>query len=818
MESPGAADTGTPDRFPDGALRGGGTCQDAMEGARWAFIDGMPTQRPSACFASVHGRRGRLCGRTEGGGARRLLTVAVVILAWPFGAVAADPAADAPPSFRHDIMPILSKAGCNTGACHGSASGKGKLKLSLRGESPEEDFAMLTARRQGRWINADEPDTSHLLRKPAELTDHEGGKRFDATSEAYLMIRAWIAGGAPADAPETPALMRLDVSPSSGLFVEPVRDVPLAVTAHFADGSARDVTRWAVYEPSNLLVTVSPDGIVRAEKPGDTTVIVRFQHLHAPVRLAFIPDRPPLADPFPEPRNPVDDAVFAQLRERRLPASADCDDSTFARRAWLDLTGRLPTATQARAFVADTAPDKRDQLIDTLLAGPEFADHWALKWADLLRVEERLLDVTGVTAFHRWIRQSVADDRPLDEFAHAIVTGLGSTYEHPPANFYRAVREPTLRAEAVAQVFLGTRLGCAKCHNHPFERWTQDDYYRFSAVFDRIDYTIIRNDRRDENDKMEFVGEQIVVLGAKPSLKHPKSGAVPSPAFLGENTQTVPEAHVPEGHVPEDQALARLGDWMTSPDHPLFDRVQANRIWSHLMGAGLVEPVDDFRLTNPPSNPQLLDALTRSFVENGRRARPLIRLICQSRTWQLSSTPRPDNADDTLHYSHPVVRRLPAEPLLDAIHQVLDVAPRFGSYPDATEAAAIPGVRLGGRRARSTDADRFLKDFGKPPRTTVCDCERSNESSLSQVFTLTSGPALARLLSKRNNRLGPLADAAVDPAAALDELFWTALTRPPTTRESAALLPLLDDPAARRAALEDIAWSLINAKEFLLRH
>lgn len=716
--------------------------------------------------------------------------------------------AESAPSFRHDIMPILSKAGCNTGACHGSASGKGKLKLSLRGESPEEDFATLTAEPRGRRLDVMNPEASALLRKPAELTDHEGGRRIDPDGEAFRLIRAWIAGGAVMDAPETPVLTRLAVSPPGGLFVDPIREVALMATAHFSDGTSRDITRWAVYEPSNLLVTVSPAGVVRAEKSGDTTVIVRFQHLQTPVSLAFVPDRPPLADPLPAPRNLIDEAVFARLRERRLPASPECDDHTFARRAWLDLTGRLPTADQARAFVADTAPDKRDRLIDALLASPEFADHWALKWADLLRVEERLLDVTGVTAFHRWIRQSVAEDRPLDQFARAIVTGLGSTYQHPPANFYRAIREPTLRAEAVAQVFLGTRLGCAKCHNHPFERWTQDDYYRFAAVFDRLDYTILRNDRRDENDKMEFVGEQVVVGGGKPELKHPKSGATPAPAFLGDGGNPVPE----------DQALTRLGDWMTRPDHPLFDLVQVNRIWSHLTGTGIVEPVDDFRLTNPPSNPALLEALTKFFVENGRRARPLIRLIGQSRTWQMSSTPLPENADDTVHYSHPLVRRLPAESLLDAIHQVLGVEPRFGSYPDTSVAAAIPGVRLGGRRSNSTDADRFLKDFGKPPRTTVCGCERSNESSLSQVFTLTSGPGLARLLSRPNNRLATLAGTHQDPAASLDELFWTTLTRPPTPEEAAALLPLLADPAMRRPALEDITWSLINAKEFLLRH
>ncbi|MCW5559090.1 MAG: DUF1549 domain-containing protein, partial [Verrucomicrobiae bacterium] len=535
------------------------------------------------------------------------------------------------PSFRHEVMPILSKAGCNTGACHGSASGKGKLKLSLRGESPEEDFLTLTTNRTGRRLNVEEPDRSAILRKPAELVEHEGGRRFGADSEEFRILRDWIAGGAPMDPPENPVLTGLTVTPATALLVEPVRETALAATAHFSDGTTRDVTRWAVYEPSNLLVKVSPQGVVSAGSPGDTTVVVRFQHLQTPVRLAFLPQRPPLSDAGPAPRNRVDEAVFELLRERRLPPSPACDDATFARRAWLDLTGRLPSGDEAQAFVKDPSSDKRDRLIDTLLASAEFADHWAMKWADLLRVEERILDSTGVTVFHRWIRQSVADDLPLDEFVRSIVSGLGSTYENPPANFYRALREPTLRAEAVAQVFLGTRLSCAKCHNHPFERWTQNDYYRFAALFDGMDYMILRNDRRDENDKMEFVGEQVVLAGGKRELKHPKTGALPTPAFLG------------DGNAPEDGAEStdRLAAWMTRPEHPLFARVQVNRIWSHLMGSGIVEPVDDFRLTNPPSNPRLLDALTEFFLENGMRARPLIRLICQSRAWQFSSAPLP---------------------------------------------------------------------------------------------------------------------------------------------------------------------------------
>ncbi len=714
----------------------------------------------------------------------------------------------AAPSFTHEVMPLLSRAGCNMGACHGSGSGKGNMKLSLRGESPEGDHAVLTQNLRSKRLNVDDPDASFLLKKPAELTEHEGGKRFEQDSEEYRLLRDWIAAGAPMDPTDTPVLTALTVSPPEAILSAPVREIQLTATATFSDGSSRDVTRWAVYEPSNLLPKVSRDGLVQAQKTGETTVVVRFEQMKTPVRLAFIPDRPDFAWNAPEPRNLVDDLVFAKLRQMRTLPSPECSDTTFVRRAYLDLTGQIPSREEAEAFVSSTDPDKRTKLIDTLLERPAYADHWSMKWADLLRVEERILDTKGVAAFHGWIRQGVAEDRPLDAFARDVVASLGSTYDNAPANFYRALREPTQRAEAAAQVFLGTRLGCAKCHNHPFERWTQDDYYRFSAVFDRIGYTILENKRKDENDKLEFVGEQVLYLSNKPELKDPRTKKEPAPALLGE------KADLPK----DTNHLQSFAEWMTKPEHPLFARVQVNRIWSHLMGSGLVDPIDDFRLTNPPSNPALLDALTEYFIQHGMKARPLIRLICQSRVYQLSSTPLPENADDGLNYSHPVLRRLPAEPLLDAIYSALGRNPEFSSYPETKTAAAIPGVRLGARKSKPTEDDRFLKQFGKSPRTTTCGCERSDESSLAQVFTLTSGPGVAELIRDSGNRLTALADSAMDPAEAVRDLYWRALSRPPAPAELEFLTPLLADPDTRRAALEDITWSLINTKEFLLRH
>ncbi len=722
-------------------------------------------------------------------------------LAVPEGAWAA-------PSFTHEVMPLLSRAGCNMGACHGSGGGKGNLKLSLRGESPTADYAVLTQNLRSKRLNVDDPDASFLLKKPAKLTEHEGGQRITQDSGEFRLLRDWIAAGAPMDPPGAPVLTSLTVSPPEAVLTDPVREVQLTATARFSDGTEREVTRQAVYEPSNFLPKVTRDGLVQAQKTGETTVVVRFEQFKTPVRLAFLAARPDFIWNAPPPRNVVDELVFAKLQRMRTLPSPEAADATLVRRIYLDLTGQIPTREEAEAFIRSSVPDKRDQLIDALLSSPAYADHWATKWADLLRVEERLLDSKGVATFHGWIRQGVVEDRPLDVFARAVVSTLGSTYDHAASNFFRAIREPSLRAEATAQVFLGTRLGCAKCHNHPFERWTQDDYYRFAAVFDRIGYTILKNDRKDESDKLEFVGEQVLYLNNTPDLKDPRTTQPPVPGLLGEKSDLPAETN----------HLESLAAWMTRPEHPLFARVQVNRLWSHLMGTGLVDPVDDFRLTNPPSNPALLDALTDYFIQHGMRSRPLLRLIAQSRTYQLSSTPLPENADDSVNYSHPIVRRLPAEPLLDGIHRALGRAPEFSSYPDTKSAATIPGVRFLGRRAKTTESDRFLKQFGKSPRTTICGCERSDESSLAQVFTLTSGPGVAELIANPTNHLTKLSDPSLDPAEAVQDLYWRTLSRPPSTAELAHLVPLLTDPDTRRASLEDLTWSLINTKEFLLRH
>ncbi|OYW24068.1 MAG: hypothetical protein B7Z55_02895, partial [Planctomycetales bacterium 12-60-4] len=408
-----------------------------------------------------------------------------------------------PVSFRNEVMAVLSKAGCNLGTCHGNARGKGGFQLSLRGQDPESDYLTITRDWLSRRSNVTEPDHSLLLLKPTMQLAHEGGQRFAISSTEYMILRDWISAGMPADGREVPRLTGLDVSPDRQILESPEWTVSLTVRARFSDGSVRNVNRFAVYEVGTPIVEVSPEGEVRGESAGETVILVRYLDRQVPVPLAFVPARPEFVWKSPQSNNLIDRFVFEKLRDLKLEPSDVCDDTTFLRRAYFDLIGTLPTASEARAFVVDRSSDKRERLIDELLNRPEYADWWALKWADMLRVEEKTLDGKGTAVFHAWLRSAMADDKPLDQLVHELIASRGSTYSEPPANFYRALRDPFARAEAVGQLFLGVRLQCAKCHNHPFDRWTQDDYYAWGNVFARVDYKILENQRRDQNDSHE---------------------------------------------------------------------------------------------------------------------------------------------------------------------------------------------------------------------------------------------------------------------------------------------------------------------------
>ncbi len=747
--------------------------------------------------------------------AQRIVAVGVVVslLTARAGFALADE-----PSFLLDVMPILAKAGCNAGTCHGNAGGKGGFKLSLRGQYPAADYRALTRQHSGRRVDLVSPADSLLLRKPTMQLAHEGGRRFADDSWEYNVLRDWLAVGAPGPNVNDAKLTKLVVSASGEEFsssarviVEPQTSIQLHAVAQFSDGTQRDVTPIAVYEVSNTLAHVSPAGLVQTSGPGETTVIVRFLDRQVAVALAQVPARPDFAWANPPARNYIDEHVFTKLRALRMNPSDVCDDHVFLRRASIDLLGIPPTAEDAREFVEDQDADKRARLIDELLQRPEFAEVWALRWSDILRNEEKTLDQKGVTVFHAWLRDSFAEGKPLDKFARELIASRGSTYKNPPANYWRAMRDATTRSEATARLLLGVRLQCAKCHNHPFDRWTQDDYYSWAALFTRIDYEIVgKNERKDKLDKHEFNGEQVVTIKSDGEIKNPTTGRDAPPKFLG--------APAPDLKPKEDR-LQPLADWIADKQNKQFARAQVNRIWYYLMGRGLVEPIDDFRATNPPTHPDLLEALADDFIAGDFNVRRLVRTIMLSRTYQLASRTNATNATDGINYSHNIPRRLTAEQLLDAQCLALGASAKFNGYPAGTRAGQIAGVeRVRARDERPADGDRFLKVFGRPMRLLSCECERTNEPNLRQALTLVADESVQGRLADEGNRLHAWATSDRSNSDVLDELYWTAISRPPSEAERQGAERMLNETDDRFVALQDIAWAVMNSSEFLLRH
>ncbi|HEY1051297.1 MAG TPA: DUF1549 and DUF1553 domain-containing protein [Prosthecobacter sp.] len=711
-------------------------------------------------------------------------------------------------SFRNEVMAAISKAGCNLGTCHGNATGKGGFKLSLRGQDADFDFKALARDISGRRVNGFQPEQSLILVKGANQIAHEGGKKLDPKGWEYRVLRDWIAAGMPRDDATAPKVTKLTVTPTEAVLDEPQDRLQISVQATFADGTQRDVTERAIYEPlQNGLVEVSKGGMVKRLQFGEPSVLVRFLNQSVPVRLTFVRANPAFVWSQPRRESEIDAHIFTKLKTLRMNPSGVCGDEVFIRRAWLDLCGMIPPADEARAFMADKARDKRARLIDRLMVRPEFAEYWALKWADVLKVESRTLDKTGMQAFHDWIRDALAKNRPINEMVRDMVAARGSTYHEPASNFYRANRTPEERAVAAAQVFLGTRLQCAQCHNHPFDRWTQDDYYNWSAVFARVDYKLLtENKRRDKNDKHEFNGEQVVFLNSKKEVENPRTGDTAKAKFLGGDV--VPKLE-------EGDELQAAAEWLTSAKHPLFAKAQVNRIWYHLMGRGLVDPVDDMRLTNPASHPKLLEDLAQDFIRSGFDLRHVIRGIMLSRTYQLGSTPDATNAADTMNYSHHLPRRLSAEQLIDSLHAALRVTPEFDGWSRGTRAGQIPGPMNGRGSPNPMSSEAFLVQFGRPKRELTCECERGSDTSLGQVFQFIGGPIVSRVVAEKYNRLSSLAKSTENGAVVRD-LYWALLTRAPTADEARVMEALLASAKDRRLALEDIAWSLVNAKEFLL--
>ena len=711
-----------------------------------------------------------------------------------------DSATARPASYRLDASPVLSKAGCNMGACHGNVTGKGGFKLSLRGDDPSLDFLALTRDALGRRVDRAHPESSLMVLKPTGRVLHEGGVRFGPGSPEEKALLRWIAAGATDDRGSAPRVVRLRVFPDLRFNAAPGLTQQLAVTAEFSDGSRRDVTRQAAFDVDDpTKVAVSPDGLVSRKVAGESTVAVRYLTGRAVSRLAFVADRPDFAARPVPTDHVVDLHVFAKLNALKIAPAEPATDAVFLRRAYLDAIGLPPTPEETRAFLDDPSPDKRSKLVDRLLARPEFADFWALKWADLLRNEEKVMGDKGVWIFQRWLRDQVAADVPLDEFARRIVAAKGSTYRNPPASFYRTNGDPQTAAETVGQVFLGVRLQCARCHNHPFDVWTQDDYYGLAAYFANVGRKVLDDSKKDKFDKHEINGDVIVHLAGMPQMAQPRSGQMMQPKPPGGPKPTLHD---------DPNALDDLADWLTR-DNPQFARNLANRVWFHLMGRGVVDPVDDFRDSNPPSNPALLDALSDALKSNGYRLRPLVKLIMTSRAYALGPETNESNADDEANFSHAAVKLLPAEVLLDSVAQAMGRPNEFAGLPASMRTTQLPGVKAGGT---------FLKTFGKPDRLLTCECERSESTTLAQAFQLINGEAIRSKVEASDNRIGKWLASGMKDEAIVEELTLAVLNRRPTATESAEILGHVGKAKDRRKGWEDAAWALINTKEFLLRH
>lgn len=706
-----------------------------------------------------------------------------------------------PVSFRHEIIPILTRAGCNSGTCHGTPTGKGGFRLSLQGFAPEEDYERLTREACGRRANRAAPDASLILRKPLAQVPHRGGLRLKPESPEHRLLRRWIGEGLKNDPPDAPKLIRLEVLPPTRVLMHPARRQHVVVRAHFSDGSARDVTHLVKFSSSDeTIAQVTPDGLVTGQRRGEAAILCRYEHLVGSARFTFLDPVPGFQWPKNlTARNYVDEAVFAKLRLMRYPPAELCTDTQFLRRATLDTLGRLPTPEEVRAFLADSSPDRRSKLVDRLLKEPEFADFWALKWADLLRIREETLGFVETQAYHAWIRQSIQDGVGMDEFARRLITASGATRESPPANFYRAISEPTNWMETTAQLFMGRRLSCAKCHNHPFDRITQDDYYSLAAFFAQVTVREERRGlRRRGDDQPPLV--RSVALNPEAQMVQPRTGEVMPPRF-------------PDGWAPaiapgadRREAFAR---WLTAPTNPYFAPAMANRIWFHLMGRGIVEPVDDFRETNPPTNDALLAALARDLAAHRYDLRHLVRVIMNSTTYQLSARPHPLSRDDTVYFSSTVPRLMPAETLLDAICAATGVPENFPGLPMGTRAVQLPGIAV---------KSPFLDAFGRPARTLACECEREREPTLYQALQLIGSRTVEAKISASDGRVAKLIAANVSDDAAIEELYLATVSRFPTGPEKRLAQSALRAAPDRRAGLEDLLWALLNSKEFLFRY
>lgn len=692
-------------------------------------------------------------------------------------------------NFENDIVPLLSKFGCNSSGCHGKAEGQNGFKLSVFGFDPAADFTALSKEGRGRRVFPAAPERSLLLRKISGGLPHGGGVRLAADSLEYATLCDWIAAGLPQGSTDDPHVVAIEVSPAERVLAMGALQ-PLRVVARYSDGRLADVTSLAKYQSnSEALVTVDGAGLVTAgESPGQAAVMASYLGA-VDVFRAIIPQSAPIENqPAPPEHNFIDGLVDRQLLKLKVAPSGEADDAEFLRRVYLDVIGTLPSAAEARTFLADTSPDRRARLVDALLQRPEFNDLWALWWADVLRVDRQVLGQKGAYAYYKWIRDSLAANKPLDQFAREILTAEGPLADAPQGQFYSVVTDPGQMASTLSQVFLGVRIACAQCHHHPHDRWSQSDYYGMQAFFTQV------------GRKRSALGEMLVAAG-NPETRNPRTGELVLPHAL---------SVAPPDKAPEGDRRKLLADWLVSPDNAWFSRNLANRVWAHFLGRGLVEPVDDVRATNPPTNPELLDALARHLAETGFDLRQFIRTVTASRVYQQSSRPNASNDRDEQNYSRALLKRIPAEVLLDAVCQTTGVGEKFPGVP-----AGYRAVQLWDSRA----SNFFLKLFGRPVRQSACECERNAEASVAQVLHLMNAPEIQEKLAHEAGTVARLSREAGTDETLADELYLTFFSRFPTTDErQAAIAYLRKAEAGRRQGAEDLAWCLLNSLEFVFNH
>ena len=714
-------------------------------------------------------------------------------------------------TFRHDVLPVLSKAGCNSGACHGALAGKGGFRLSLHGYDPTADYFNITRQARGRRIELAEPARSLLLTKPTGAVAHKGGVRFEPGSKEYETIAAWLQAGAPAPDDRDPKVERVELQPRETI-ADQGKIRQLNVVAHFSDGTHRDVTRWAKFTSTDQTVAkVDDNGKVQVIGFGEGAITAWYSskigvaRITSPFRNAV--GRTVFVDA--QRNNFIDELVLTQLQRLNITPSPPAGDEVFVRRVFLDTIGTLPTPAEIDAFVTDRSPGRKARLVDDLLKRPEYVDYWTYQWSDLLLINGTRLRPQAVEAFYQWIRSRVKDNTPWNQFAREVLTATGGSIENGATNFYALHQNPEEMAENASQAFLGLSIGCAKCHNHPLEKWTNDQYYAFANLFSRVKAKGWGGDPRNGNGiRTVFLadhGELIQPVKGKPQPPTPLDGTPIQFEFDGDR------------RVP-------LADWMTSPDNPYFSRAIANRVWARLMGVGLVESVDDMRLTNPASNEPLLNALSEYLVEQQYDLKKLIRVVLLSATYQRSSEVIAGNADDRRFYSRYYPKRLMAEVLLDAISQVTDVPTEFKKI--AFPGADIRDTKFYPRGTRaiqlydSAVVSYFLKTFGRNPREITCECQRSDEPSMVQVLHISNGDTLNQKLGAKENWLSQTLAAVDDDKDVINRAFLRTIARLPTAAERSQILAAFGnyEPDQRRPLFEDLLWGLMSSREFLFNH